>query len=257
MRQASLILGLALLATFPGASAWAETSAHERLGVLDPRPWTFSLGLDLDAWPQTESGFSSELGLGLSASWLSLLSFSLHLPFELSLGPGGTEAQVLWPGLSISLGFRQGSWRHSLAMGLYGGRPGEGPRMALSLQSLRYLDPLLLGAAFLGGSRMPNHRGYGDENLPLSLGLRLWATEALNSRVSASCELGQSLALPAPGASGLGKWTYRIAFTCSLLVVLDHGGFSWGFTGAPRPHFLASGYGELRVGREKGKETMP
>lgn len=257
-----LLLILAVLA----GQAQGETSTHERLGVMEAKPWDLSWGLDLEAWPRPGGGLGANLGLGLVLAWSSLFSFSLSLPLDFSLGGGAggaEEAAILPPQASLSLGLRRGPWRLSLGMAgrlpsIWGGEEREPllGRVDLSLQALRYLDPLLLGAALGGGSLVPGRLGYQGEDKPLGLSLRLWATEALNERVSATLEAKQTLALPPLGIARPRDWTWGLSLSCMILVLFRDGGLSLGLDDLASPHFLASAYGDIMAGgrREKKKD---
>jgi hypothetical protein len=228
---------------------------------MEDKPWDLSWGLDLEAWPRPGGGLGANLGMGLGVAWSSLFSFSLSLPVDFSLGGGAEEAAILPPQASLSLGVRRGPWR--LGLGMAGRLPSLGReeerktllgRIDLSLQALRYLDPLLLGAALGGGSLVPGRRGYQGENQPLGLSLRLWATEALNERVSATLEAKQALALPPLGTARPVDWTWGLSFSCMILVLFRDGGLSLGLDDLSSPHFLASAYGEILVGGRKEKK---
>lgn len=252
-----LLLGL-------GCHAWGETSPHERLGVPDPRPWTISCGLDLEAWPGAEDGLEACLGLGAAASYLSLFSFSLSLPVEIHLAGEEARGLILPPEGNLSLGLRRGAWILSLAAGgRLAGKAGHGGgggsrlgRLDLSLQALRYLDPLALGLALGGGGLFPGPRGYAGEALPRELGLRLWATEALNERVSAILEADQTLAFPPGARPKPWAWVYCITLSCSVLVLLGDGGFSVGFQAPSAPHFLASAFRDFHPGRSDRMKAL-
>jgi hypothetical protein len=254
-----LLLILAVLA----GRAQGETSTHERLGVMEAKPWDLSWGLDLEAWPRPGGGLGANLGLGLGLALSSLFSFSLSLPVDFSLGDGAEVATILPPQASLSLGLRKGPWR--LSLGMAGRLPSFGGgeerrtllgRVDLSLQALRYLDPLLLGVAMGGGSLVPGSRGYQGEDMPLGLSLRLWATEALNERVSATLEAKQALALPPLGTARPRDWAWGLSLSCVILVLFRDGGLSLGLDDLASPHFLASAYGDIMVGgrREKKKD---
>lgn len=233
-----------------------ETSDHERLGVAKPQAWVLSWGLDLEAWTRAGEGLESVLTLGLGTRWSSLSSLQLGLPLAFTLHGAELEFQVLAPRLDLSLGLRRGPWRLGLAIGgrlpWQAGAAGEEGlgRVDLSLQAQRFRDPLVLGLSLGGTSLIPGKGGYGAEERPLGLSLGLWATEALNEGVSASLELGQSLALPSLGSPRPRSWTYDISLGLSVLILIGDGGLSLGLSDPSFPHFLASAFGEVGKNRK-------
>lgn len=241
-----------------GAIAWGlaqacpgETSDHERLGVLRPQALVLSWGLDYEAWSRTGGGLESVLALGLGARWSSLNGLELGLPVSILANKAEVKVRILAPRLDLSLGQSLGPWRLGLVLGgrlpgLAGAAGGEElGRIDLSLQAQRFSDPLVLGLGLGGGSLIPGKGGYGGADRPLDLSLGLSATEALNERVSASLELGQSLAFPALGSPRPRSWTYAISMGLRILILIGDGGLSFGLSDPSRPHFMASAFGEL------------
>ncbi len=251
-----------------GAMAWSlaqacpgETSDHERLGVLKPQAWVLSWGLDYEAGPRT-GGLESVLALGLGARWSGLSGLELSLPLSITLGQAEVDVRFLAPRLALSLGQSLGPWRLGLVLGgklpVQGGAAGGDGlgRIDLSLQAQRFSDPLVLGLSLGGASLIPGKLGYGGEDRPLGLSLGLRVTEALNERVSASLELGQSLALPGLGSPTPQSWTYGISMGLSILILIGDGGISFGLSNPRLPQFIASAFGEFGKSR-KDKGNRP
>jgi hypothetical protein len=196
-----------------------------------------------------ESGvgvLASYAQLGLELLYEARLSLGLGLPLAASFGLGRSGADIPPAALgppTLSLGYseRLGPWklgaRADFKWGLGAStastepryRPASYPTLGLSLRAARFLDPLALGLSLRLATELPRPEAGGARSWrPFSAGLSLFATEALNDRVSLGLSLEQRLRGPrrleaGPGAgSGCGQdreaWSYELAPALSVSV---------------------------------------
>jgi hypothetical protein len=226
-----------------------------------------ALALDFDAdllsLPE-EGGFRVDAALALEFMYRSSLCLMVSLPCGLRLAesegqPARLEAATGDPGLDLDLSFRLAAWRLSAGLGLslpLGPTLGQGelvtslrrgcPSLAIKTGILRFLDPLVLGLAFDASIPAPRTRREAALTGPLSLALRLSASEVLNPRLALSLALTQGLRGPsyADGKPESSTWVYSVAASAVFSLSLEGGSLRIGFSEATGLRLGASWTGE-------------
>jgi hypothetical protein len=181
-------------------------------------------------------GLASYAQLGLELLYEARFSLGLRLPLAASFGLGRSGADIPPAALgppAISLGYseRLGPWKLGAMADFKWGlgastastdpryRPSSYPTIGLLLRAARFIDPLALGLSLRLATELPRPEAGGARSWrPFSAGLSLFATEALNDRVSLGLSLEQRLIGPRRLETGQGReaWSYELAPALSL-----------------------------------------
>jgi len=223
-------------------SAFAQTTAHQRLGVAGKDSLDVTVGT---AFEIIRSDTSESAGVEIDPS------ISLDLLFRQRFGLSFELPGVVWftigrdavprtvgaigdPTVAATYTFRLSDWRlgaelsYAHPLGIWnayeasekGIASGSGyPKFGASFSAIRYLDPIVAGIGLRADTCLARTELSGSSTKPLILTANLFATEALNDIVALSAGLTNKLSWPrylngVPDESGM---TYSLSGNVSLI----------------------------------------
>lgn len=189
--------------------------------------------------------------LALNLLYQSRVSLNLSLPLSAALPLGRSDAgappcALGPPSLSLGYSERFGPWKLGaeveckLGLGAStasrdpGLRPARYPALGLLLRAARFLDPLALGLSLRLETELERPEATGGvSSRPLSAGLCLFATEALNDKASLGFSLEQRLTGPRflNGSPSGEAWDYELVPALSLSLARGEFLASFGLSG--------------------------
>ena len=223
-------------------SAFAQTTAHQRLGVVGKDSLDITVGtmFEIVRSDTSESaGVEIDPSISLDLLFRQRFGLSLELPGVVWLAMGRDAVPraigaIGDPTVATTYTFRLSDWRlgvelsYTHPLGIWnayeaseeGIVSGSGyPKLGASFSVIRYLDPIIAGVGLRADTCLARTELSGFSTKPLILTANLFATEALNDIVALSAGLTNKLSWPRylngiPDESGM---TYSLSGNISLI----------------------------------------
>jgi hypothetical protein len=240
-RVLSAMAAVALLSAI-GAPAFAQTTAHQRVGVEAKDSLEATVGTTLEVFRSDTAktnGVEIDPTISLDLFFRRRFGLSFEVPALVWIATGREAVPravgaVGDPEVTASYTFRLSDWRLSAALSYthplgiwnyYEARErqiasGSGyPKLGALFSAVRYLDPIVAGTSLRGETCFARPERSGTSTRPLILTANLFATEALNDVVALSASLSPKLSWPrylngVPDESGI---IYSLTRSASLV----------------------------------------
>lgn len=225
-----------------GAPAFAQTTAHQRVGVEAKDSLEATVGTTLEVFRSDTAktnGVEIDPTISLDLFFRRRFGLSFEVPALVWIATGREAVPravgaVGDPEVTASYTFRLSDWRLSAALSYthplgiwnyYEARErqiasGSGyPKLGALFSAVRYLDPIVAGTSLRGETCFARPERSGTSTRPLILTSNLFATEALNDVVALSASLSPKLSWPrylngVPDESGI---IYSLTGSASLV----------------------------------------